>query len=200
MKKPFVMAVFVALGALVIGGGFFAWQKHQDDVKSQQEAAKQAQERAKYFEINDEAAGVYFRVGKSFKRLTPAELQAKNPSFLYGFASESDKSVYCAVSQTKRTKGGGVKFSDIEQGVVDQLKKSAPDISVEDKMVVEVGEGNKGARLDMGYKAGEVPMLQWEVIGLTDASTTFAFCNFPKAVQDLYREDAELFLGNLRIR
>ena len=104
-----------------------------------------------YFEINDDLAGVYLRVGKNFERIPSVELQAKNPMFIYGFRAKSDKDAYCVVSQTKKVSNVEVKFSDVEDGIIEQLKKSATNVSVDAKKVVEVGENNNGARLNLSY-------------------------------------------------
>jgi hypothetical protein len=206
MKYPryFVMAGSLVAVLLIVGGGtagYRLWNQSQEKKRSAAEAKKDNQSAPKnFFEINDEAAGVFFKVGKSFRRMSSKELQAKNPNFLYGFASDIDKDAHCAVSQTKRSSGGGMRFADVEKGVLDQLKKHTPDVIVESREAVDVGDGKQGARLNMAFTHNGTPMLQQEVVALTDKNATFALCVFPKAVLDFYREDVNLFLGSLRVK
>lgn len=153
-----------------------------------------------YYEINDELAGVSFKIGKKFDRMPAQQLQMKNPNFVYGFISQDDAKVNCFISQTKRENPGIVKVAELRDGVLEQLKKSNPDVRLDEAEIIEIGENNnKGAKLKMSYKEEENSILQWETAGITDKAATFAFCGCPKAVIELYEDDFNLFLDSVRI-
>ena len=91
--------------------------------------------------------------------------------------------------------------SELRDGVFEQVKKTYPDARLDAAEVVDVGENNnRGAKLKMSYSNADVPTLQWEVVGITEKTATFAFCELPAAVLDLYREDINLFLDSIRIK
>ncbi|KKR21598.1 MAG: hypothetical protein UT50_C0006G0012 [Candidatus Moranbacteria bacterium GW2011_GWA2_39_41] len=190
-----IISVILAVTVLA-GSGFFAYQKFS---KKESVVAVMPVEK-NYFEINDETSGVFFRVSKNFDRMTAQELQVKNPAFMYGFTTKSDKTAYCVISQTKRDKPGGVKATDLRDGVLAQVKKSFPDTSLESASVVEVGDQNNGIKIVMNYTDNKMPTAQQEVVGITDKTATFAFCMSPKAVLDLYQDDFNLFLNSLKIK
>ena len=145
-------------------------------------------------------AGVFF-VFQKFERMSARDLQVKNASFVYGFSASDDKTVACYISQTKREKPGGVMVSELRDGVFEQVKKTYPDTRLDAAEVVDVGENNnQGAKLKMSYTNANTPMLQWEVAGITDKVATFAFCELPAAVLDLYQEDINLFLDSIRLK
>ena len=196
--RTIIITVILAI-VLLSSGGFWVYQKFQ---KSQESATKvEAQAEKNYFEINDEVAGVYFKVSKKFDRLSAQQLQIKNQSFIYGFSASDDKTVACYISQTKREKPGGVMVSELRDGVFEQVKKTYPDARLDAAEVVDVGENNnRGAKLKMSYTNAAVPLFQWEVVGITEKTATFAFCELPAAVLDLYREDINLFLDSIRIK
>lgn len=177
------------------GGLYFLKLRDKLPQKPQSESEKN------YFEINDEAAGVSFKVSKKFERIPARDLQIKNTSFIYGFSAADDKNVNCFISQTKREKPGVVKVSDLRDGVLEQIKKTFSDARLDSQEIVDVGENNnKGAKLKIKYTDSNISKLQWEVAGITQKFATFAFCELPEAVLDLYREDVELFLDSLRIK
>lgn len=197
-EKKVVILILSILALVISGGGvFFACQKkfHQTDL-SQTEISTEKN----YFEINDETAGVYFHISKKFDRMNARDLQLKNPAFFYGFASQNDESVYCVVSQTKRDKAGEMKVSDLRDGVLDQVKKTFSDANLEEAEIVEVGDNNKGVKLLINYTDNNIPIIQKEVVGITDKMATFAFCVTPKSVVDLYKSDINLFLDSVRIK
>jgi hypothetical protein len=195
-KKNIILIVVVSI--LLLGTGGFWLVK----IKNKPEEKKPANQEKNYFEINDELAGIYFKVGKKFDRMPANQLQTKNPNFIYGFSAKDDNSVTCFISQTKRENAGVVKVADLRDGVLEQMKKSNPDAKLDDAQIVDVGENNnKGAKLKMSYtEADKIPMIQWETVGITEKLSTFAFCNCPKAVVDLYQEEFELFLSSLKIK
>lgn len=197
-KKKIIIIVSVVAVILLLSAGGFWFLKF----KNKPEEKKPASQEKNYFEINDELAGVSFRIGKKFDRMPANQLQMKNPNFIYGFFTKDDNSVTCFISQTKRESAGIVKVADLRDGVLEQLKKSNPDTKLDDAQIVDVGENNnKGAKLKMSYtEADKIPMIQWETVGITDKLSTFAFCNCPKAVVDLYQEEFELFLNSVKIK
>ncbi|MDO8566360.1 MAG: hypothetical protein Q7S04_04210 [Candidatus Moranbacteria bacterium] len=195
------MIIIAVISAIMLlgGGGYFWYQKFQKSRESVTKVETPAEKN--YFEINDEVAGVYFKVGKKFERMPARDLQVKNASFVYGFSSSDDKTVACYVSQTKRDQPGVVKVSALRDGVFEQVKKTFSDAKLDTQEIVEVGENNnKGAKLKMSYTNADIPMLQWEVVGITDKVATFGFCELPAAVLDLYQDDINLFLDSLRIK
>jgi len=102
-KKILIYILIILIGLLLGAGGIWFWKMKNNkpaEIASSAILAKEA--RKNYFEINDETAGVFFRISKNFDRMTAQELQLKNPVFMYGFFSRSDKSSYCVISQTKR--------------------------------------------------------------------------------------------------
>jgi hypothetical protein len=195
-KIIIIASVFAAILLLGTGGFYFFKSKPKPEEKAPVVVEKN------YFEINDELAGVYFKIGKKFERMPAQKLQLKNLSFIYGFSAKDDASVGCFVSQTKREKEGQVTVGDLRDGVFSQLQKIDANAKIDAAKVIEVGENsNKGARLEMSYTEGEkTPMAQWEVVGITAKTATFAFCTLPKAVLDLYQEEVELFLDSVRIK
>jgi len=196
-KKNIIILVSVISIVLLGTGGFWLIK-----FKNKPAEKSQAIQEKNYFEINDELAGIAFKIGRKFDRMPANLLQTKNPNFVYGFSAKDDNSVTCFISQTKREKAGVVKVSDLRDGVLEQLKKSNPDAKLDSAQIVDVGENNnKGASLKMSYtETDQNPMIQWETVGITEKISTFAFCNCPKAVIDLYQEEFELFLSSLRIK
>ena len=189
------MAVIFVVGAM--GAGCFYFFKSKPKLEEKAPIAVEKN----YFEINDETVGVYFQVGKNFERMMAQELQAKNPTFLYGFSAKSDKSVYCVIAQTKRDKPGLMKAMDLRDGVLEQVKKSYPDAKLDSAEITDVGENdNKGVKLAIDYTDNKILMFQQEVVGITDKTATFAFCVAPKAVVDLYKDDFNLFLESVKIK
>ncbi|MDO9231134.1 MAG: hypothetical protein Q7U36_01485 [bacterium] len=194
MTRKKIILIIIAI-ILLFGGSFFAYRKF-----FQKKEAVPVEKN--YFEINDEASGIYFRVGKKFERMPARDLQSKNPNFIYGFSAKDDASVNCFVSQTKREKEGQMTVGNLRDGVFLQLQKIDANAKIDSAEVIEIGENsNKGAKLEMSYTEGKkIPMLQWEVVGITAKTATFAFCTSPKAVLDLYKEDFNLFLDSVRIK
>lgn len=201
-RKKTIVASVIIFCVLMAGAGAFYFLKFRNKPAEIASSAILAEEaRKNYFEINDELTGIYFKIGKNFDRMPASQLQTKNFSFIYGFYAKDDDSVACYISQTQREKLGAVKVSDLRDGVFEQVKKIYADAKLDSAEVTEVGENNnKGARLKMNYTDANVPKFQWEVAGITDKTATFAFCEFPQAVIDLYREDVNLFLDSLRIK
>lgn len=194
-KKTIIVAVII-LCLLLLGAGAFYFLK----IKSKPAEKLPAPAEKNYFEINDELAGVYFKIGKNFDRMPALQLQSKNFSFIYGFYAKDDNSVACYISQTQREKPGTVKVADLRDGVFEQVKKIYADAKLDSAEVADVGEdNNKGTKLKMSYTDANIPKFQWEIAGITQNSATFAFCEFPQAVIDLYREDVNLFLDSVRI-
>lgn len=182
---------------LLGAGGFYFWElKYKPTEKPHTQTEKN------YFEINDELAGIYFKVNKKFDRMPAQQLQMKSPNFIYGFYARDDNSVNCFISQTKREKSGVVKVAELRDGVLEQLKKNNSDAKIDEAEVVDIGENNnKGAKIKMSYtEMDKNPMIQWETVGITDKTATFAFCVCSKAVIDLYRDDFDSFLDNVRIK
>ena len=145
-----------------------------------------------------------FKISKKFERMPARDLQVKNTSFIYGFSAMDDKTVACYISQTQRENSGVVKVADLRDGVFEQIKKINADAKIDSAEVADVGENNnKGAKLKMSYSdanQNNIPVIQWEIAGITNKSATFAFCVSPKAVVDLYKEDIDLFLDSVRIK
>jgi hypothetical protein len=197
-KSKIIISISVVVIILLLGAGgvYFFKSKPKPEEKAPVAVEKN------YFEINDELAGVYFKIGKKFERMSAQKLQLKNLSFIYGFSAKDDASVGCFVSQTKREKEGQVTVGDLRDGVFSQLQKIDANAKIDAAEVVEVGENsNKGAKLKMSYtESDKTPMVQWEMVGITQETATFAFCALPKAVLDLYQEDVDLFLNSLRIK
>ena len=196
-EKKIIIIISVILVVAFLGAASFLayckfFKKHDNQIIQQPEK--------NYFEINDEPSGVYFHISKNFDRMTAQELQLKNPVFIYGFSAKNDKSVYCVVSQTKRDKPGVMKVSDLGNGVLAQIKKSFPDASFESTDIAKVGDGNNGAKIKINYTDNKIPIIQQEIVGITDTTATFAFCIVPKAVVDLYQDDINLFLDSVRIK
>lgn len=182
---------------ILLGAGAFYFFK----LKNKSAEKIQTQGEKNYYEINDESAGVSFKIGKKFDRIPAQQLQIKNPSFVYGFLAKDDAGVSCFISQTKRENSGAVKVVQLRDGVLEQLKKSNPDAEISEAKIVDVGENNnKGAGIKMSYTENNAPMVQWEAVGITDKMATFALCNAPKAVIDLYKDDFDLFLDSVRIK
>lgn len=198
MSKKNIIILIVVVFVLLVGAGGFWFLKY----KNKPAEKSQTIQEKNYFEINDELAGIAFKIGKKFDRMPANLLQTKNPNFVYGFSAKDDNSVTCFISQTKRENVGVVKVADLRDGVLEQLKKSNPDAKLDDAQIVDVGENNnKGAKLKMSYtEAEKTPMIQWETVGITEKLSTFAFCNAPKAVIELYQEEFELFLNSLKIK
>ena len=193
------MAVFFCVLAAFVGGFYFLKSKS----KLVEEARNnQIQSEKNYFEINDESAGVSFKISKKFERMPARELQVKNASFIYGFSASDDKTAACYISQTQRENSGVVKVADLRDGVFEQIKKIYADAKIDSAEVIDIGENNnKGAELKMSYtEADKVPMLQWETVGITNKTASFAFCSSPKAVIELYEDDFNLFLDSVRIK
>lgn len=198
-KKIIIIISTIFVSVFLSGGGFWWYQKFQESGESDAKAETPVEK--SYFEINDEVAGVYFKVSKNFDRMSARDLQVKNGSFIYGFSASDDKTVTCYISQTKREQPGVVKVSELRDGVFEQVKKTFSDAKLHTQEVVEVGENNnKGAKLKMSYTNANIPMLQWEVVGITSTVATFGFCELPAAVLDLYRSDIELFLDSLKVK
>lgn len=202
MSKPkiiIIASVFIII--LLLGAGGFYVLKNKNRETPQRGVSTVAQEK-NYFEINDESAGVYFKIGKKFERISAQQLQLKNPSFVYGFSAKDDSGVGCFIAQTKREKEGQVTVGNLRDGVFSQLQKIDASAKIDAAEVVEVGENsNKGAKLKMSYiENDKTPMAQWEVVGITQKTATFAFCTLPKAVLDLYQEEVELFLNSVKIK
>jgi hypothetical protein len=191
--------VFLAIG--IVAGAFYFLK-----IKSKPAEENQVQPEKNYFEISDEAAGVFFKIGKNFSRMPAERLRLENPSFIYGFSAADDEGVKCFISQTARSEGGNIILSKLRDGIFEKLKEANPDATLDDTKIVEVGgrESNKGAKLKMSYTKDEsekkIGYIQWETAGITEKFATFAFCAAPKAVLDLYREDFDLFLDSLRIK
>ncbi len=199
-RKKIIIAAIITFCFSLAGAGIFYFLKfkHKSAVETQDFASLQQEKN--YFEINDEASGIYFKISKKFERMPARDLQLKNPNFIYGFYAKDDDSVNCYISQTPREKPGVIRVSDLRDGVFQQVKKNYADARLDSAEVAEVGENNnKGARLKMSYTDANVSKFQWEVAGITDKTATFAFCEFPQAVVDLYREDINLFLDSVRI-
>ena len=197
MSKKKITFLIIGLATIAIGGVLFYQEYFKKS--SEKKTAQQTQEK-NYYEIDDELAGVSFKIGKKFERLPSQKLHVENPSFIYGFMAVDDKNVNCYISQTKRENQGVVKVMDLRDGVFEQVKKVYTDVKLDEAEVVEVGENNnKGAKLKMSYINGNVHYIQWEVAGISQKMATFAFCEAPKAVLDLYRDDLELFLNSVRI-
>ncbi len=199
MTKKTIIALVIFLGILLAGGGVFYFLKSKN--KPVEKAETQPEKN--YFEINDETIGVNFKISKHFKRMPSTELQAMNSGFLYGFSANDDSKVKCYISQTKRSQEGQVTLSFLRDGVFEQIKKNKPDANLDDAEIIEIGDNNnKGVKLKMSYSdanQNNIPVIQWEITGITNKSATFAFCVSPKAVIDLYTEDFNLFLESLRI-
>lgn len=197
-KKTIIIFTTIAIVALLGGGSFLTYQKF---FQKENIAKTEVPVEKNYFEINDETAGIYFRISKNFDRMTAQELQMKSPVFIYGFKAKNDKTAYCIISQTKRDRPGIMKVIDLRDGVLDQVKKSYPDAVLDNSEIVSVGENNKlGPKLQMSYTDNSVPKIQWEIVGITEKTATFAFCVAPKAVLDLYQDDFNLFLNSVRIK
>lgn len=200
MQNKKILTIIIAslfLAALIIGG-FFAY-KYYFSQKNQKTA--EAPKEKNYFEINDESAGVSFKISKKFERMPARDLQIKNANFIYGFSASDDKTVACYISQTRRDKPGVVKVSELRDGVFAQMKKTFPDARLDSAEIMDIGENNnKGARLKISYTDGNIPKFQWEAAGITDKTASFAFCEFPRAVIDLYKEDVNLFLDSIKLK
>lgn len=195
-KKIIAMALVVFMVvALGVGAFYFLKIKSKPDEKSPILAEKN------YFEINDEASGISFKISKKFERVPARDLQVKNTSFIYGFSALDDKTVVCYISQTQRDKPGIVTVANLRDGVFKQVQKTFADARLDSAEIADVGENNnKGARLKISYTDANIPKFQWEVAGITDKTTSFAFCEFPQAVIDLYERDVNLFLDSIKIR
>jgi hypothetical protein len=195
-KKFYIVSTIIAVVLLAGVGGFYVFK-----LKNKPAENPQSSQEKNYFEINDELAGISFHVSKKFDRMPPQALQAKNPSFIYGFLARDDASANCFVSQTKREQGGQITVGQLRDGVLEQIKKTNPDANLDEAKIIDVGENNnKGAKLKMSYTEEDKPAVQWEVAGITEKTATFAFCACPKAVVDLYQEDFDLFLESVQIK
>ncbi len=196
------ISIFILLAVLAIGG-FFVYKYY---FSQKNEKTAEVSEEKNYFKISDEAAGVFFKVGKRFKRMSAERLRLQNPSFIYGFWAEDDNEVNCFVSQTERKEGGNIVLSKLRDGILEKLKETNPDVKLDEAEIIEIGkdENNKGAKLKMSYsgeKDGKkIGYVQWETAGITEKSTVFAFCSAPQAVIELYRDDLDLFLDSVKIR
>lgn len=200
MSKKNIFILISVIAIILMGAGAFYWFKIKSNpVKTPQ---RDVSVEKNYYEINDELAGVSFKIGKKFDRMPAQQLQIKNPSFIYGFLAKDDANINCFISQTQRENPGVVKVAELRDGVLEQLKKSNPDARLDEASIIEVGENNnKGAKLKMSYtEADKNLMIQWEVAGITEKKATFAFCSAPQAVLDLYQEDLDLFLDSVRIK
>ena len=188
-----MIAVILLLGA----SGFWLVK-----FKNRSAEKPQGSQEKNYFEINDELAGIYFKVGKKFDRMSANQLQTKNPNFIYGFSAKSDSSAACFISQTKRQQQGQITVGQLRDGVFEQMKRANPDAKIDEAKIIDTGENNnKGIKMKMSYAdVDKTPMIQWETVGITDKLSTFAFCNCPRAVIELYQEEFELFLNSLRIK
>lgn len=187
---------------LIAGGGFLYWGKIKNDNEQKKQEEDKPQKK-NYYEIKDETIGVNFRISKRFERMSSTDLRAMNSGFLYGFSTDEDSLVKCYVSQTKRPQSGPVALSVLRDGVFGEIKKNKKDAILDDAQIVEVGENNKGAKLKMSFvdsNQGDIPVIQWEIVGITNSAATFAFCNSPKAVIDMYQADFDLFLDSVRIK
>lgn len=195
-KYAIIAAVFFVLAAIIVGG-FFYWKHNVNKIKPEEKIQEKF-----FYEINDETIGVNFKIGKNFGRMSSNELQAMNSGFLYGFSIKDDSKAKCYVSQTKRSQGGQVALSFLRDGVFEQIKKNKQDANLDDAQIIDIGDDNKGVKLKISYSdtnQNNIPTVQWEVVGITQKTATFAFCSSPKAVIDLYKDDFNLFLDSLRI-
>jgi len=195
-KKIIILTSIIAIILLFGAGGFYFLKFRNKPIEK-----TQAQQEKNYFEINDEASGIYFKVSKKFERMPARDLQIKNPNFIYGFSAADDKNVNCYISQTKRESDGQITVGKLRDGVFEQVKKTFSDAKLDSQEIVEVGENNnKGAKLKISYVDGDIPKLQWEVAGITQKNAVFAFCELPQAVVDLYKDSVDLFLDSLNIK
>lgn len=204
IKRPILTTiVFLAVISIAVFG-YHYWSvkvaKVMEDQKKKTAENQPAETEKDYFQVNDESLGVSFKISKNFDRVASADLQKKNPNFIYGFLAKDDKEISCIVSQTKREKPGTVKLSDLRDGVFEQIKKNYEEANLDQAEIVDVGENNKGAKLKMTYKHLDKQYVQWELVGVTDQRATFSFCVAPKAVEDLYKDNFDLFVNSLRIR
>lgn len=203
-RKKTIIGLVIFLGILLAGGGVFYFLKFRNKSAEIASSAILAEEaRKNYFEINDETIGVNFKISKQFKRMSSTDLQAMNAGFLYGFSANDDSKVKCYISQTKRPQEGQVALSFLRDGVFEQIKKNKQDANLDDAQIIEIGDNNKGVKVKMSYSdanQNNMPVIQWEIAGITNKSATFAFCVSPKAVIDLYKEDIDLFLDSVRIK
>lgn len=200
-KKNILPAIAVLVIAMLGVSVFWFWKMKNKPAEIASSAILAEEARKNYFEINDELAGVSFKIGKNFNRMPAQQLQMKNPNFIYGFFAKDDNSIACFISQTKREQGGQITVGKLRDGVLEQLKKSNPDANLDEAQIIDIGENNnKGAKLKMSYtEADKIPMIQWEIAGITDKTATFAFCASPKAVVELYEGDFNLFLDSVKI-
>lgn len=195
-KIILIILSFLIIFALAIGA-YFAYQKFfskEKVIKNEKTTEKN------YFEIEDETAGISFNVSKNFDRMTAQELQTKNAAFIYGFSAKNNKNIRCIVSQTAIEKKGVIKVADLRDGVLEQVRKSFTDVSLESAKIAIVGaNNNKGAKLKINYTEKSIAMTQWEVVGINEKKATFLFCVAPKDVVSSYQEDFDLFLDSLKI-
>lgn len=201
MTKKTTITAIIFFCVLAASASAFYFLKSKNKLAEEARSNKIQQEK-NYFEINDELAGVAFKIGKKFNRMSAQQLQVKNASFIYGFFAADDKTVACYISQTKREKEGQITVGKLRDGVFEQIKKIHDDAKIDSAEIIEIGESNnKGVKLKMSYtEVDKVPMFQWEVVGITNKTATFAFCELPQAVVELYKDDMNLFLDSVRIK
>lgn len=206
-KKIIAIACIFVMTPLLVVVGFFAYQKYHKADMSQQETGQQetkqqeaAQTEKNYFEINDELAGVNFKIPKNFERIPTDQLRVKNPNFIYGFSVNDNKALNCFVSQTAREKPGAIKISYLRDGILEQMRKTFPDAKLDSAEMLDLGNKNMGVKFFFDYVDNEAPMLQMEVVGVTDKTATFAFCIVPAQAKDSYWDNLNLFLDSLQIK
>lgn len=151
------------------------------------------------YHVQDDSLGLSFKVSKDFERIPPAELQALNPNFVYGFRPKGVADTSCVVSQTTRLQSGSVTTDELAQGTYDETKKSYPDVQVLSAKKRTLN-GRQAAQLELSFTDVKTKVKRLEVVATTDKKTTFAFCSSPQALAGFYRDTFTVFLTSLIIK
>jgi len=131
--------------------------------------------------------------------MRPDDLKKMNPLFIYGFQVASVDHVACIISQTQRTKPTAVTPDQLGQGTYAQLKASFPDITPIGYQAIKLKNGRSAAELIVGYHDKGVALKQAEVVAVTSARSTFAFCTSPTPLYGYYQPTFDAFFKQLKI-
>lgn len=149
--------------------------------------------------ILDDTKGLKFTIPAGFSQVSNSDLTSLNPSNVYGFKIANTGGVQCLISQTSRTKTGTVAPEALLDGTIKQIKLNYPDAQLIGAQAVALKNHRAAESMDVSYHDGGTLYHQAEVVALTNARSTFAYCASPDAQFGQYKTKFNLFFASLEV-
>ncbi len=197
-SAAFLLTLLLLLLLLAGGGGaayyFFKYKPEHKPVAAVQKVDTNLNH------ITDDTLGLKFAISKDLSPIDKTTLVKENPYFVYGFKQNNVANVVCTISQQKRQPAGGpVAPTALRDGTINGLKKSFPDIKLDDFQDTTLVNGQDAASLILHYTDNKVATKERMVVAATNTTVTFSFCKTPTPLFSFYSPKFNQLFDSLEV-